>query len=182
MKVIVGLGNPGKQYEGTRHNVGRELAEKIAKRFDIELEENKKYMGPVGKGEIGDENVLIMLPDTYMNKSGKAVASAVKVPKNLIVIQDDTDIPLGTAKIVIGRNSGGHKGIESIMRAIKSKEFWRIRVGVAKPKKSGGTIHKDAMNIVLKKFAPAEKLVIKKVEKKILEAIEEPLFVTTLSV
>jgi peptidyl-tRNA hydrolase, PTH1 family len=182
MKVIVGLGNPGKQYEGTRHNVGRELAEKIALKFDIPLDENKKYMGPAGKGRVGKENTLIMLPDTYMNKSGKAVAAAVKVPKNLIVIQDDTDIPIGSAKIVIGRNSGGHKGVESVMRAIKSKEFWRIRIGVAKPKKSGGTIHKDAMDMVLKKFAPAEKLIIKKLEKKILEAIEEPLYVTTLNV
>lgn len=176
MIVLIGLGNPGKEYEGTRHNVGRETAEHIAHHFGCdEFLPDKKYAGLVTKGTIGKEKTTIILPDTYMNKSGKALSALSLKPKNLIVIHDDVDIPLGTVKIAFGRNSGGHKGVESIMRAIKSKDFWRIRVGVQKKKRV------DAMDLVLKKFSPDERLTIKKLQKKILETLETPLQITTIS-
>ena len=179
MKTIIGLGNPGKEYTGTRHNVGRDLALRIGTYFELsDFEENKKYLGLLAKGEIEKEKVTILLPDTFMNKSGKAIAALAPKAKGLIVLQDDTDIPLGSVKIAFGRNSGGHKGIESIMRALKTKDFWRIRIGVQKKKRV------DAMDLVLKKFSPEEQKIIKKIEKRILAMFEASLDlqVTTFNV
>jgi len=176
MKVIVGLGNPGKEYEGTRHNIGREVATLIAKKFDFEaFEANSKFAGHMARGHIGKTPVTILLPDTYMNKSGKAFLSLRAKPDDIILIHDDTDIAVGVAKISFGKRSAGHKGVESVMRVLKTRDFWRIRIGAQKKK------HVDAMEIVLKKFSPAERLSLKKLEKRILESIEKPLFITTLS-
>lgn len=176
MKIIVGLGNPGKEYDGTRHNVGREIAAHIAKKFDFEeFEENKKYASLVSKGEIEGEKVLILLPNTFMNKSGKAFSELKVKPKDIILIHDDVDLQLGTLKVSFGKNSAGHKGVESVMRAIKTKDFWRIRVGVQKKKRQ------DAMKIVLAKFQPQEKLLVKKIEKSVTQLISSPLTITSIS-
>ncbi|MEK7649660.1 MAG: aminoacyl-tRNA hydrolase [Patescibacteria group bacterium] len=177
MKVIVGLGNPGKEYDGTRHNVGREFAAAIAKKYGFEsFEENAKYAGLVAKGEIEGEKTIIVLPNTFMNKSGKALTEAGVKPKDLIVIHDDTDIVLGSVKVSFGKRSAGHRGVDSVMRAVKSRDFWRIRVGVQKKKRV------DAMQLVLKKWASAEKLILKKVEKRVVELAATDLQITTISV
>ncbi len=183
MKIIVGLGNPGKEYEGTRHNIGREVVTSIAKHFNFDaFAESKKYQGQVTLGIIGKEKTLLVLPDTYMNRSGKALASVGAKPKDIMVIHDDTDIVLGSVKISFGKRSAGHKGVDSIMRAVKSRDFWRIRIGVQPYSKTGKKKKRvDAMSLVLKKWAPAEKLVIKKIEKKILATLERPLTVTTIT-
>ncbi|MEK7150736.1 MAG: aminoacyl-tRNA hydrolase [Patescibacteria group bacterium] len=177
MKVVIGLGNPGEEYTNTRHNVGRETVETIAKYFKCDpLTPDKKYAGLVTKGVLGEEKALYILPDTFMNRSGKALSEISAKPKDLIVIHDDTDLPLGTIKISFGKNSAGHKGVESIMRAIKSKDFWRVRIGIQKKKRV------DAMKLVLQKFTPAERSVIKKVEKRVIDVLEQPLTVTTISI
>lgn len=183
MKVIIGLGNPGEEYAGTRHNVGREAVEKIAKYFECEaFSPDKKYAGLVTKGALNEEKAIYILPDTFMNKSGKALADISAKPKDIIVIHDDTDLPLGTVKISFGKNSAGHKGVESIMRAIKSKDFWRVRIGIQPYSKTGKKKRIDAMKLVLSKFTPAERLIIKKIEKKVIEALSNDLQVTTISV
>ncbi|MDE2173191.1 MAG: aminoacyl-tRNA hydrolase [Patescibacteria group bacterium] len=176
--VIIGLGNPGKEYEKTRHNAGRNAVSLLAKRegFD-ELVFNKTANAVVGKGTIGGENATLVLPETMMNLSGKAVAAFVKSPKaakDLLVVHDDLDLPLGTIKMVFGRGSGGHKGVESIMRAIKTKEFARIRIGISAAGKkhqakkvSGG---EKVIKHVIGKFKPAEEAALKKVLKKTAEA------------
>ncbi|MEK7576548.1 MAG: aminoacyl-tRNA hydrolase [Patescibacteria group bacterium] len=177
MKVIIGLGNPGKEYTNTRHNVGRETAEAIAKYFKCDqFSPDKKYAGLVTKGLFGEEKAIYILPDTFMNRSGKALSDISTKPKDLIVIHDDTDLPLGTVKISFGKNSAGHKGVESIMRAIKSKDFWRVRIGIQKKKRV------DSMKLVLQKFTPTERLIIKKIEKKVLEALSGSLLVTTITI
>ena len=177
MKVIIGLGNPGEEYALTRHNVGRELAQALAKYFKCEpFSPDKKYAGLVTKGVLGEEKALYILPDTFMNKSGKALTDLNAKPKDLIIIHDDSDLPLGTIKISFGKNSAGHKGVESVMRAIKSKDFLRIRVGIQKKKRV------DAMKLVLQRFTPAERLIVKKIEKKVIEALEKELQVTTISI
>ncbi|TSC64108.1 MAG: peptidyl-tRNA hydrolase, PTH1 family [Parcubacteria group bacterium Gr01-1014_91] len=115
--VIVGLGNPGKEYEKTRHNAGRSAAELVA--GDNEFDDfvfNKKANALVANGAIEKENATLVLPETMMNASGKAVSAFIKSPKaakNLLVIHDDLDLPLGTIKMVFARGSGGHKGVES---------------------------------------------------------------------
>lgn len=177
--VIAGLGNPGKEYEKTRHNAGRAAVELVAKQegFD-EFVFNKTSNALVSKGSIKKENVTLVLPETMMNLSGKAVASFIKSPKagkNLLVIHDDLDLPLGTIKMVFGRGSGGHKGIESIMRAIKTQDFARIRIGISAPgkKNQAKKVHGEekVIKLVIGKWKPAEESVVKKVLKKAAEAV-----------
>ena len=182
--VIVGLGNPGKEYEKTRHNAGRNAVELVAKNggFD-DFIFNKTANALVNKGSIGGENVTLVLPETMMNASGKAVSAFVKSPKaakSLLVIHDDLDLPVGTIKMVFGRGSGGHKGVESVMRAIKTQDFVRIRIGVAPiGKKNQAKKLKDEEKVikhVIGKWRPGEETTAKKAFKKAAEAAR--LFVT----
>lgn len=176
--VIVGLGNPGKEYEKTRHNAGRSAVELIAKNESTgEFIFNKTSNALVVKGSVGGENATLVLPETMMNLSGKAVIPFVKSPKaakNLVVIHDDLDLPLGTVKMVFGRGSGGHKGVESIMRALKTKEFARIRIGISaagkknQAKKVQG--EEKVIKMVIGKWKPTEEVTVKKVLKKVAEA------------
>lgn len=177
--VLVGLGNQGKEYEKTRHNAGRSAVEFVAKNEGIgEFVFNKTSNALVAKGEVAGENATLVLPETMMNLSGKAVVAFVKSPKaakNLLVIHDDLDLPLGTVKMVFGRGSGGHKGVESIMRAIKTKEFARIRIGISaagkknQAKKVSG--EEKVIKLVIGKWKPAEEVVVKKTLKKVAEAV-----------
>src|SRR3989338_7672926 len=144
--IFVGLGNPGYEYEGTRHNSGRMAVEHFAKTAKFsEWKEDKKSKSLVSRGLVvppphkasasqGKTLVALVLPNTFMNKSGFAVSKFVKTVKSaerLAVVYDDLDLPLGTIKISFNRGSGGHKGIESIMRAVKTKKFTRVRIGVS---------------------------------------------------
>lgn len=176
--VVVGLGNPGKEYEKTRHNAGRDAVEALAKSEGLdEFIFNKTSNALVSKGAIDGENATLVLPETMMNLSGKAVSAFVKSPKaakTLLVIHDDLDLPLGTIKMVFGRGSGGHKGVESIMRAVKTQEFARIRIGISgvgkknQAKKVSG--EEKVIKLVIGKWKPVEEAVVKKVLKKVVEA------------
>ena len=176
--VIAGLGNPGKEYEKTRHNAGRSAVLLMAGQGDFtEFVFNKTVNALVAKGKVGGENATLVLPETMMNLSGKAVAALVKNPraaKNLLVIHDDLDLPLGTIKMVFGRGSGGHKGVESIMRAIKTKEFARLRIGISaagkknQAKKVQG--EEKVIKMVIGKWKPSEEAALKKTLKKAAEA------------
>ncbi|MBU6214941.1 aminoacyl-tRNA hydrolase [Patescibacteria group bacterium] len=178
--VIVGLGNPGKEYEKTRHNAGRSAVELLAKNIEgKEFTLNKLAKALVSKGELAGEKMTLVLPETMMNLSGKAVAAFIKTPKaarNLLVIHDDLDLPLGTIKLVMGRGSGGHKGVESVMRAVKSKEFARIRIGISaagkknQAKKVRG--EEKVIKMVIGRWKPAEEAVMKKTLKKVVETID----------
>jgi len=182
--VIVGLGNPGKEYEKTRHNAGRLAVELLAKQEGFDSFIYKKTADAlVSEGEIEGEKVVLVLPETFMNKSGKSVMAFVKsvrAAKNLLVIHDELDVPLGTLKMVFGRNSGGHKGVESIMRAIKTKEFARIRIGISgagkKQQAKKPTGEEKVVKHVIGKFKPAEEVTLKKALKKTATAAR--LFVT----
>jgi len=167
MKTIIGLGNPGKEYDNTRHNAGRMAVEHFAQKNDLsEFKFDKKSNALVSKGE----KILAVLPETFMNKSGFSAAKLVKTKKenkDLIIVHDDLDLPLGKIKISYGKNSGGHKGVESIMRALKTKNFVRIRVGVI----SGKSKPADILKFIVGKFKPAEEKEFKKVLKKTAEAL-----------
>ncbi|MEK7126170.1 MAG: aminoacyl-tRNA hydrolase [Patescibacteria group bacterium] len=173
--IIVGLGNPGKEYEKTRHNAGRSAVELVAKQegFD-DFVFNKKANALVTKGG----ELTLVLPETMMNASGKAVSAFIKTPKaakNLVVIHDDLDLPLGTLKMVFGRGSGGHKGVESVMRAIKTQDFARIRIGISGvgKKNQAKKVHGEEKVIkqVIGKWKPSEEATFKKVLKKAAETI-----------
>ena len=170
MILVIGLGNPGGQFDGTRHNVGREIAEAFAREADgADFRLEKKWNARVTEAKIGREKIAILLPDTMMNKSGSAVTPAARFykikPKDIFVIHDDADILLGQAKLSFAKNSAGHKGVESIIRALKTKEFWRLRIGIA------GKKDVPAERLVLKKFTPDESRILKKITKKTIAAL-----------
>ncbi len=176
--VIAGLGNPGREYEETRHNAGRMAVKLLAKQEDFgELVFNKTGNALVSKGAIAGENATLVLPETMMNLSGKSVALFVKgsrAAEKLLVVHDDLDLPLGTIKMVFGRGSGGHKGVESIMRALKTKNFARIRIGISaagkknQAKKISG--EEKVIKHVIGKWKPSEAAALKKALEKAAEA------------
>src|SRR3990167_2264768 len=160
MKLVVGLGNPGEEYTNTRHNTGRIL---------VGLMEKK----------MGDTKIKFITPDTFMNNSGKAVAPLIKSKKDLkdlVIIYDDIDLPLGKMKISFNRSAGGHRGLHSVIRALKSEEFLRIRIGIA-PATPSGKIKKPkgekaVINFILGEFKKSELETLKKLSKKVAEAVD----------
>lgn len=184
--VIVGLGNPGKEYEKTRHNAGRSAVALVAKQESLdEFVFNKTANALITKGAVGGANATLVLPETMMNASGKAVSTFIKTPKaakNLLVVHDDLDLPLGTLKMVFGRGSGGHKGVESVMRAVKTQDFARIRIGISPksgPFSAKATKGKEekVLKQVIGKWKPSEEAALKKVLKKVAETVR--LFATS---
>jgi len=135
MFYIVGLGNPGSEYVGTRHNVGWQMLDALATHAHLpRAVQSSKYSGRISEGVLNGEEVVLLYPDTFMNKSGKAVVKLV--PRDcvarLIVICDDVDLPVGEVKVSVGKGAGGHNGVASIINSLGSKDFVRIRVGIAK--------------------------------------------------
>lgn len=178
--VFVGLGNPGDDYEGTRHNTGRDALMHFAEAHDFPaFLFDKKLNALVSVGSIGKKKIKLVLPETFMNKSGSSVRpliTSVKKAEGLVVLYDEIDLPLGKIKTVFDRGSGGHRGVESVIRAVKTKKFTRVRMGITsvtstgklrKPKGEDG-IYK----FILGKFKPAEQKEIKKVFKKTTELLE----------
>tara|TARA_Y100000310_G_C20686679_1_gene819453 strand:+ start:58 stop:597 length:540 start_codon:yes stop_codon:yes gene_type:complete len=165
MYLVVGLGNPGKEYEKTRHNVGFLVVDEFAKEHGFsEFTPSKKHSSLLSEGVLNETKALLVKPQTFMNNSGKAVASLTKLScpqlnlvKELVVIHDDIDIPLGQIKISENRGSAGHKGIDSIIQVLGSKNFTRIRVGI-QPEKGKP---KDVEAFVLKKFGKTETPVVR---------------------
>ncbi len=177
--IIVGLGNPGEEYAETRHNTGRMLVEMFGKTHDAEWKVDKKLNAHVAKVKIGKSQVVLVLPDTFMNNSGKSVkplVESVKSAEKLIVIYDDLDLPFGKSKISFNRSSGGHKGVESIIKSIKTEKFARVRVGIS-PTTSTGKLRKPmgeeaVTKVILGKFKSDELLALKKLSKKVTVALE----------
>jgi peptidyl-tRNA hydrolase, PTH1 family len=180
MKIIIGLGNPDEQYEKTRHNIGRDIVSQFAKKNKFpEFEFDKKSNSLISEGKLGKQKVFLVLPNTYMNKSGDGVSKFVKSKKQALetlVIYDDLDLGIGTLKISFNKGSGGHKGLESVIKKIKTKEFPRIRVGISSVTSSGKVKKPSGEDAVIKhvlgKFKPSEETEIKKVMKKAAEGIE----------
>ncbi len=154
--VIVGLGNPGSQYAYTRHNAGRMVVEAFARAEGFPAFK-KKFLqhASVSVGEVAGQKVTLVLPEVYMNTSGKAVLPFVKNPhqaEKLLVVRDELDLPVGSIKMTgFGRGSGGQNGVESIMRAIKTKDFAQLKVGIAR------SADGDTSKHVLSTFRPDER-------------------------
>jgi PTH1 family peptidyl-tRNA hydrolase len=178
--IIAGLGNPGEDYTLTRHNTGRIMLEAIAKKYGFaDFKDTPKIKALVSKGEIDGETVTLVEPNNFMNRSGGSLptlVTSVKKAHNLIVIYDDLDLPLGKIKMSFNKSSGGHNGLESIIKALKTQEFIRIRVGIS-PSTAGGKLKKPIGADVVEKhiigpFKKPELDVLKKVSKNVLEAVE----------
>jgi len=171
MYLIIGLGNPEKKYEKTRHNVGRILVEKIASRAIYPPDEdcfelNKKLSAEICKVDIGGEEAVLAKPTVFMNQSGESAQKLVDFfqadAKNVVILSDDINLNPGSARIRFGGESGGHNGLKSVASAI-GPDFWRVRVGVG----SSGTL--DLEDFVLQKFSPVEHEAIDQVVDKVAE-------------
>lgn len=167
MWLIAGLGNPGRKYLMTRHNIGFLVVEEIAKRHAIDFKDRALYR--IGKGSIGGIDVLLVEPLLYMNNSGVAVKDMLarfNIPQeNLIVIHDDLDMELGKVRIKRKGSSGGHKGVESIIQKLSSKDFPRLKIGIGR---EGNVTSED---YVLSKFRKDEIVCIKDAVRKASDAV-----------
>lgn len=178
MHYLVGLGNPGEEYEHSRHNVGFLLVRAFVAAAGLpQLVSSSKFSGELSEGFYAGSELSCLLPTTYMNKSGSAVAKLV--PKgevsNLTVIYDDVDLPLGSFKVSVGRGSGGHNGIESIVASLGSKDFVRLRVGVSPKSFWTGQVKRPASHrlgdYVLGKFTRREEEIVTALVPQVTEAI-----------
>lgn len=153
MKLIVGLGNPGKKFAFTIHNAGFLLVEKLAETYSIVFKREENFNAFLGRGKIEEEKILIAKPLTYMNNSGIAVKALVTELKinltDLIIVHDDVNLPLGILRIRVGGGDGGHKGIRSIIENLCNKEFIRLRLGVGFP-----ALGESLTDYVLSEFSP----------------------------
>lgn len=195
-KIIVGLGNPGKEYYDTRHNIGFKIVDYINKEYGGDFSasdgpaagwnSDQKLNAEISQIKINNKKIILVKPQIFVNKSGEAVNKIVKsfkVPKfsDLIVVHDDLDIPFGKVKVSFGRSSAGHKGVESVIRALKSDKFHRVRIGtfnsqIVKIKKIKDKRKKVAgiNDFVVGPFGQNEK---PKLNKTIKDAVQKILFI-----
>lgn len=154
MKIIVGLGNPGPRYAGTRHNVGFNVMDVVAHRLTAAFD-HEKYHGLVADAQYAGEKTLLIKPLTYMNNSGECVARAMRYrpvdTADILVVADDVHLPVGKLRIRAAGTAGGHNGLKSIIQHVRTEDFSRLRIGVGEDKVGGGLT-----NHVLGRFTPEE--------------------------
>lgn len=170
MKLIVGLGNPGREYENTRHNVGFQLLDVIAKDKGIEFNKNK-FNALYCECTINNEKVILIKPLSYMNLSGGVVAkfaSFYKIDvKDILVIQDDLDMKVGRIKIVTNSSSGGHNGIKDIERCLGTREYCRLKIGIAKDTSI------DTKDYVLSNFSSDDKIILDDIYNRLVSVVDD---------
>ena len=137
MKLVAGLGNPGRKYESTRHNAGFWWAERLARHTRASLRSEARFHGRLAKIEPPHGEAWLLLPETYMNHSGQAVAalaSYFKLPlDSVLIVHDELDLPAGTVRLKKGGGTGGHNGVSDVAAHLGSKDFWRLRIGISHP-------------------------------------------------
>ena len=160
VQSIVGLGNPGQQYEQTRHNAGASLISILSQEYDSDLKLEEKFFGFTARVKIDIQDVRLLIPNTYMNLSGKSIAAFAKFyqisPENILIVHDDIDLAPGISKYKIGGGHGGHNGLKDTIRALgNNNNFARLRIGVGHPGESD-----EVVNFVLKKASQNEQRLI----------------------
>ena len=178
--LIVGLGNPGEQYKNTPHSAGFLVVDELLTAHDLEPTDNKKFKSEVAEYKSGTKKIILAKPQTFMNKSGEAVkllALYYKIlPQNVWVVHDDIDLELGKIKIVRNRGSAGHKGVEDIMRKLKTQDFVRFRIGIRPKrlviKRSKALMNKFVASPVGKSDLPTFKKSIQTCKEAVLLALE----------
>ena len=170
MKIIVGLGNPGDRYRNTRHNVGFRCIDLLARQWEVNLKE-RRAKAVLGRGRFGEREVVLAKPRTYMNNSGEAVSYLIArfgvKPKDIVVIYDEMDLPLGKIRIRPGGGPAGHNGIRSIIGELRTQEFPRVRVGIGHPGMEGAQV-----SHVLNRFSEEEETEISRVVTAVAEAVD----------
>jgi peptidyl-tRNA hydrolase, PTH1 family len=169
-KLVVGLGNPGDSYRGTRHNLGFEVVDRLARRHAIAIR-TKKFRAVFGNGNIGGTPVLLSKPQTYMNRSGQSVGVMAGwhriPPASVVVVHDDLDLEVGRLKLKSGGGHGGHNGLRDIQTALGGPDFQRVRIGIGHPEGAVG-----ATDHVLTRFRPDEKEAVERAVARAADAVE----------
>jgi PTH1 family peptidyl-tRNA hydrolase len=172
LRLVVGLGNPGRKYVGTRHNAGFMSVDQLVRRWKIDWARKKKFGAQVAKTERGGQRVILCKPETFMNASGEAVralADYYKAPTTgLLVVVDDADLPVGEIRLRARGSSGGHHGLESIEQHLGTREFARLRIGIGR----GEAAVREITGHVLAEFSRAERELMDKVLTQVCEQIE----------
>jgi peptidyl-tRNA hydrolase, PTH1 family len=174
ISLIVGLGNPGAKYDRTRHNIGFDLIDRLAKRWLISLTEQKRFQGELGEGLVAGQRIRLLKPNTFMNKSGQSVRAVLDWYKleqqQVLVLYDDMDLPMGKLRIRLSGSAGGHNGMKSLIAHLGTQDFPRLRVGISKATEAGA--EKDTISHVLGKFAPQELRILPEVLDMAADAVE----------
>jgi peptidyl-tRNA hydrolase, PTH1 family len=162
LKLIVGLGNPGAQYAGTRHNAGEDFVESLARRFSGELKPDSKYFGRTGQIQLGAQAVKLLIPETYMNRSGQSVGALAGffkiLPEEILIAHDELDLPPGSNRLKFGGGHGGHNGLKSVIASLgNSRDFYRLRIGIGHPGSAS-----DVVDYVLRKASPDDQIAIER--------------------
>ncbi|PSO88572.1 MAG: aminoacyl-tRNA hydrolase [Cyanobacteria bacterium QH_9_48_43] len=171
-QLIVGLGNPEKKYQKTRHNIGFEAVDALAQAWALSWQENRRFKGLSAEGAAsGIGKVRLLKPLTYMNRSGQAIRAVTDwyklPPKSVLVIYDDMDLPVGRLRLRLSGSAGGHNGIKSTISHLGTQDFPRLRMGIGK-----SNPEKDSTSHVLGRFSPAEKKAVSEVLQLVTEAVE----------
>lgn len=174
-QLIVGLGNPGAKYDRTRHNVGFMLIDKLARSWQIDLADHKKFQGIFGEGTGPHrDRIRLLKPQTYMNLSGQSIRAVVDwyklSPESVLVVYDDMDLPLGRLRLRLSGSAGGHNGMKSTISHLGTQNFPRLRIGIGKPKTVNPS-DKDTVSHVLGQFSKSETEVLNEVLRLCEEAI-----------
>ena len=171
-QLIVGLGNPEKKYEKTRHNIGFEVVETLSEKWQMNWKENRRFQGLIAEGTTPNQQKIYLLkPLTYMNRSGQSVRAVTDWYKlqlsDVLVIYDDMDLPIGRMRMRLSGSAGGHNGMKSIIAHLGGQSFPRLRIGIGKSNQIDNTI-----SHVLGRFSPEEKTIIHKTFPLVVDAIE----------
>jgi len=176
LKLLVGLGNPGAEYDKTRHNVGFMVLEKIAKTNNCSFRESKKLFGRTCEFNRGIKKTRLLMPNTYMNESGKSVRAAKNwfnfENNQLIVLVDDMDLPLGKIRVRSKGSSGGHNGLKSIINHLGTAEFKRLKIGIGPPSDEKKERKSKTVSHVLGKFSKEEFIILNLIIEEIISCIE----------
>lgn len=170
MFLIAGLGNPGKAYEGTRHNIGFEAVMALATKYRLEFRSRSKWQATLAEGKVGAADVILMMPQTFMNESGASVAPLMRYMNvdlsHLLVIVDDIAIPVGQIRMRTDSSSGGHNGLKSVEEHLQTSRYARLRIGVGDRKEG------DLASHVLGRFSKEEEALVPQILERVIRAIE----------
>jgi peptidyl-tRNA hydrolase, PTH1 family len=176
-QLIVGLGNPGREYEQTRHNIGFAAVDALAKTWQISLSENRKFHGAFGEGiAVKGLKIRLLKPLTYMNDSGRAIRAVVDwfklPPESVLIIYDDVDLPVGKIRMRLSGSAGGQKGMKSTIAHLGTQNFPRLRIGIGSPNKATSDPEKGLAPYVLGRFSADETQIIQQVLHLVVDAVE----------
>lgn len=174
LALIVGLGNPGAKYAHTRHNIGFELVDQLAQRWQIPLTTQRRFQGDLGEGTLAGQRIRLLKPSTFMNLSGQSVRAVLDwyklSPAQVLAVYDDMDLPVGKLRIRLSGSAGGHNGMRSLIAHLGTQDFPRLRIGISKSASAGAD--KDTISHVLGKFTPEEQRLLPEVLGMAADAVE----------